>query len=93
MKQVSSAVSETNVMTTFCGKVGSLATTKKRASYVSKKFPLVMPVEYVVDKDKKSVVCSHTANAAEVAELEVCLGSLSCWNTAAYGLSLSRPPR
>ncbi len=56
VKQVSSAVSETNVMTTFCGKVGSLATTKKRASYVSKNFPLVMPVEYVVDKDKKSVV-------------------------------------
>lgn len=50
VKQVSSAVSETNVMTTFCGKVGSLAAMKKRASYVSKNFPLVMPVEYVVDK-------------------------------------------
>ncbi len=40
----------------ICGKDGFLATTKKRATYVSKEFPLVMPVEYVVDKDKKSVV-------------------------------------
>lgn len=56
VRQVSSAVSETNVMTAFCVKDGSLATTKRRASYVLKEFPLLMPVEYVVDKDKKCVV-------------------------------------
>lgn len=56
VKQVITAVSETNIMTIFCSKEGSLATTKKRASYVSKEFPLVMPVEYIIDKDNKSVV-------------------------------------
>ena len=56
VKEVICAVSESIVMTSLCGKHGSLGTVKKRAAYVKNKFPLVMPVEYVVEKGTKTVV-------------------------------------
>ncbi|XP_060771467.1 uncharacterized protein LOC132882224 isoform X2 [Neoarius graeffei] len=54
VRQLARAASESNVITRFCGKDGSLSTTKRRAAYVNKNFAVVMPVEYIIDKDKKS---------------------------------------
>lgn len=56
IKEIICAVSESNVMTSLCGKRGSLGTVKRRAVYVRNKFPLVMPIEYVVEKGTKTVV-------------------------------------
>lgn len=53
VKKVTSAVSKCNIMT-FCAKDGPLGTTKRRAAYVRKKFPLVNPIVYVVEKGKKT---------------------------------------
>lgn len=54
VRQLVRAASESNVITRFCGKDGSLSTTKRRAAYVNKNFAMVMPVEYIIDKDKRS---------------------------------------
>lgn len=54
VKQVVRAASESNVLTKFCGKGSSLSTSKRRAAYVNKNFAVVMPVEYIIDRDKKS---------------------------------------
>lgn len=56
IKAVVNTVSENNVLLKFCGTNGPLSTSKRRALCVLRKFPLVMSVEYVVDKGKKSVV-------------------------------------
>lgn len=50
------AVSESNVMTSLCGKHGSLGSVKRRAAYVRNNFPMVMSIEYVVEKGIKTVV-------------------------------------
>lgn len=52
VREVTSAMSESNMMT-FCAKDGSLGTSKRRAAYVRKEFPLVNPIEYAVEKGKK----------------------------------------
>ena len=54
VRQLVRAASESNVITRFCGKDGPLSTTKMRAAYVNKNFAVVMPVEYIIDKDKRS---------------------------------------
>lgn len=54
VKEVVSAVSESNMMT-YCTKDGPLGNVKKRAAYVRREFPLVKPIEYVVEKGKKSL--------------------------------------
>lgn len=56
VKDIVAAVSESNVLTSLCGKHGSLAIVKRRAAYVRNNFPLVMPIEYVVEKDTKTAV-------------------------------------
>lgn len=52
VREVTSAMLESNMMT-FCAKDGSLGISKRRAAYVRKEFPLVNPIEYVVEKGKK----------------------------------------
>lgn len=54
VRQLVRAASDSNVITRFCGKEGSLSTTKRRAAYLSKNFTVVTPVEYIIDKEKKS---------------------------------------
>lgn len=54
VRQLVRAASDSNVITRFCGKEGSLSTTKRRAAYMSKNFTVVTPVEYIIDKEKKS---------------------------------------
>nr|XP_005173860.1 uncharacterized protein LOC101885400 [Danio rerio] len=54
IKEIISAVSESNMMT-HCSKDGPLGTAKKRAAYVRREFPLVNPIEYVVEKGKKTL--------------------------------------
>lgn len=55
VKDVVESVAENNILTKSCGKNGSLATSKRRASYVMSNFALVMPIEYVVEKGMKTV--------------------------------------
>ncbi|XP_049333235.1 uncharacterized protein LOC125801128 [Astyanax mexicanus] len=52
LKEMMSAVSESNTLT-FCATNGPLGTSKRRAAYVRKEFPLVSPIEYVVEKGQK----------------------------------------
>lgn len=52
MRQLVRAVSVSNVITRFCGKEGSLSTTKRRAAYLSKNFTVVRPVEYIIRKER-----------------------------------------
>lgn len=56
IQEVVKAVTESNIFTGHCNRDGCLATTKRRAAYVLREFPLVMPVEYVVEKGSKRVV-------------------------------------
>lgn len=56
VKEIMSAISESNVVVSLCGKHGSLGTIKRRAAYVRSNFPLVMPIEYVVEKGTKTIV-------------------------------------
>lgn len=52
VSEITSAVSERNMMA-FCAKDRPLGTAKRRAAYQRKEFPLVSPIEYVVEKGKK----------------------------------------
>lgn len=54
VRQLVRAVSESNIIAKLCGNNGSLSTTKRRTAYVSKNFAVVMPVEYIIDRKKKS---------------------------------------
>uniref|UniRef100_A0A8C7WUQ7 C2H2-type domain-containing protein n=1 Tax=Oryzias sinensis TaxID=183150 RepID=A0A8C7WUQ7_9TELE len=54
VREVTNVVSESNIMS-FCAKDGSLGTAKKRAAYVRREFPLVNPIEYCVEKGKKTL--------------------------------------
>lgn len=49
-------VTENNLFLKFTSDGGSLSTAQKRTSYISKKFSLVMPVEFVLGNDKQTVV-------------------------------------
>ncbi len=55
VREVSSAVSESNMMT--CSSNGSLGPAKRREAYVRRELPLVNPIEYVVEKGKKQLAC------------------------------------
>lgn len=48
------AAAKGNVIMKFCGKDGPLSTTKRRAAYVNKNFTEVKPVEYIIERGKKS---------------------------------------
>lgn len=54
VSKITGAVSECSMMS-FCARDGLLGTAKKRAAYVRKEFPLVNPLEYVVEKGKKTL--------------------------------------
>lgn len=55
LKEVVETVAESDILSKSCGKNGCLATSKRRASYVMRNFPLVMPIEFVVEKGRKTV--------------------------------------
>lgn len=55
VREVVETFTDSNIITACCGKDGCLATIKRRAPYVLCEFPLVMPIEYVVEKGKKTV--------------------------------------
>lgn len=55
VKEVVEVVAESDILSKSCGKNGCLATSKRRASYVMRNFPLVMPIEFVVEKGRKTV--------------------------------------
>ncbi len=54
--EVVNAVSESNVFSKCCDSGGCLSTIKRINSYVLAEFPLVMPVEYMIDRETKPVV-------------------------------------
>ena len=72
VREITTAVSESNMMT-LCAKDGPLGTTKKRAAYLRREFPLVKPIEYVVEKGKKPLayvpivpMLQHLLNRSDV---------------------------
>lgn len=54
--EVVNAVSESNVFSKCCDSGGCLSTIKRRNSYVLAEFPLVVPVEYMINRETKPVV-------------------------------------
>ena len=55
VSDVVNAVSQTNVLLKFTSTGGSLSTASRRASYIQQEFPLVMPVEFRLDRDSSVV--------------------------------------
>ncbi|XP_031177005.1 uncharacterized protein LOC116065609 [Sander lucioperca] len=55
VSEVVNAVSQTNVLLKFTSTGGSLSTASRRASYIQQEFPLVMPVEFRLDRDSSVV--------------------------------------
>ncbi len=55
VRQLVRAASESNVTTRFCGMNGSLSTTERWAAHKSKNIIMVIPVEYIIDREKKQV--------------------------------------
>lgn len=56
VNKIAEVVTENNVLLKFTSDKGSLSTAKRRKSYISRKFPLVAPVEFLLEKDKKTIV-------------------------------------
>lgn len=56
VKEVVEAARESNVLVKFCSNGRSLATSKRRTTYVNKNFDVVRPVEYTIDREKKASV-------------------------------------
>lgn len=56
VKEVVSAVTDTNVFLRHTSAGGSLSTSNKRASFIAKEFPVVEPVEFVTDKQGQNIV-------------------------------------
>ena len=63
VKEVINAVSESNMMT-YCAQDGPLGTSKKRAAYVRREFPLVRVC--CRKRQKNSCIRSHFSHATEV---------------------------
>lgn len=57
--EVVNAFSEINVFFKCCDSGGCLSTIKIRNSHVLAEFPLIMSVEYMIDRETKPVVCSQ----------------------------------
>ncbi|KAL2080249.1 hypothetical protein ACEWY4_024042 [Coilia grayii] len=56
VSEIMNAVLQNNILFKHTDKDGSLSTASKRASYITQEFPVVMPVEYPLDKNGNSVV-------------------------------------
>lgn len=56
VKEVVSAVTDTNVCLKHATAGGSLSTSNRQASYIVKEFPVVEPVEFVTDKQGQNIV-------------------------------------
>ena len=69
VSEIARVAAENNVFLKFTSTGGSLSTANKRTSYISREFSVVMPVEFVLKKQKAdSCVCPHTKNAADIAK-------------------------
>ncbi|XP_026053335.1 uncharacterized protein LOC113039609 isoform X1 [Carassius auratus] len=55
VSDIVSVVSQSNVLLKFTSAEGSLSTASRRASYMLREFPVVMPVEFALDKDHSFV--------------------------------------
>lgn len=55
VNKIAQVVTEYNVFLKFTSDEGSLSTAKRRKSYISSEFPLVTPVEFVLENDKQTV--------------------------------------
>lgn len=65
VREVATTVSKSNIMT-FCAKDGPLGTAKRRKAYVRREFPLINPIEYVVEKGKKNTcICPYSSYVPE----------------------------
>ena len=53
VRQLVRAVSDSNVITKFCGKDGSFSTIKRRTTYVTKNFAVIMLVDYIIERGEK----------------------------------------
>lgn len=56
VSEIMNAVLQNNVLLKHTDKDGSLSTACRRASYIAQQFPVVLPVEYPLDKSGNSVV-------------------------------------
>lgn len=56
MSEILGVVSQSNVLLKFTNKGGSLSTAARRASYILREFPVVMPVEFLLDRGSQSVM-------------------------------------
>lgn len=56
VNRIMNAVSQNNILLKHTDTDGSLSTASKRSSYITQEFPIVMPVEYPLDKNGNSVV-------------------------------------
>lgn len=52
--QIVKTAEDSNVVTRFCGKDVTLSSTKRRTAYLNRNFPIVKPVEYILNKEKRS---------------------------------------
>ena len=56
VSEIAKVFTENNVFLKFTSTGGSLSTTPKRTSYISKEFSVVPPVEFVLKNDRQTVV-------------------------------------
>ena len=56
VSEIAKVFTENNLFLKFTSTVGSLSTTTKRTSYISKEFSVVPPVEFVLKNDRQTVV-------------------------------------
>lgn len=56
MNKIAEVVTENNKFIKFTSNEGSLSTANRQKSYISSEFPLVMPVGFVIENDKQTVV-------------------------------------
>lgn len=61
--QLVTAITNTNAIGRFCGKGGSLSTNKRRETYQNRTFPVVQPVEFIIDRFKKDSAVYVPLNA------------------------------
>lgn len=56
VREILDVISQSNVLLKYTNTGGSLSTAARRASYMLREFPVVMPVEFVLGSDCQSVV-------------------------------------
>lgn len=55
LSEILGVVSQSNVLLKYTNKGGSPSTAARRASYILREFPVVMPVEFLLERDGQSI--------------------------------------